>query len=163
MDFFPGIIRTLFFKIIFKKFGNNNMIDYKTFFRYPWKIEIGSNVSINRLTSIYGSFHKKEALVIIGNNVSIGPEVSIFSAGHDYTGLNLPDTGKSIIINDYVWIGGRAILLPGVELGEGAVVGAGSVVTRSIPPYTVVAGNPAKEIKKRKIIEPFAKINGDEL
>ena len=59
------------------------------------------------------------------------------------------DRGGEVIIGDRVWIGYRAIVLPGVTIGEGAVVGAGAVVTRDVSPYTIVAGNPAKVIGER--------------
>jgi acetyltransferase-like isoleucine patch superfamily enzyme len=136
---------------MFKKLGKSVMIDYQTYFRYPRKISIGSNVSINRGTKIFASYHYKEAEIIIGNDISIGPEVVIFSAGHDHQFINLPDIAKTIKINDCVWIGGRSVILPGVEIGEGAVIGAGSIVTKNIPPYTIAAGNPAKAIKPRTI------------
>lgn len=77
--------------------------------------------------------------------------MSFFAAGHDYTELSLPDTAGSIEVGDYVWIGGRSVVLGGVKIGEGAVIGAGSVVTRDIPPYTVAAGVPAKVIKMREL------------
>lgn len=87
--------------------------------------------------------------IYIGQNVSISQEVMILSADHD---LNSPDfTGheRPVYIEDYVWIGSRAIIMPGVTIGKGAVVAAGAVVTRNVDPYTVVAGVPAKKIKTR--------------
>lgn len=147
----PYFIRDLFFRATLKKFGKNGFIDYGVYIRYPFKVSIGNNVWINRNCSLYPSAQVKQAEIVIGNNVAIGPETSIFSAGHDYMQLHLPDIAKTIKIGDYVWIGGRSIILPGVEIGEGAVVGAGSVVTKNIDPYTIVAGNPAKIIKKRRI------------
>lgn len=152
-DLCPPFVRTIFHKFIFRSFGVNNMIDYRTYFRYPSKIEIGSNVTINRGTNIYGSHFVKEAVVVIGNNVAIGPEVKMFSASHDYTSLDLPNIAQSIIVNDNCWIGGGAILLPGVELGEGVVIGAGSVVSCSIPAWSIAVGNPASIIKHRSLSE----------
>jgi maltose O-acetyltransferase len=67
--------------------------------------------------------------------------------------LDLPDTYGRVSIGDNVWIGGRSIILQGVKIGEGAVVAAGSVVTRDVDAYEVVAGVPAKPIKKRNISE----------
>ena len=144
-------IRNIIFKLIFKKFGKKNFIDYKTYFRYPSKISIGNNVWINRGGEFFPSYFVKDCEIIIGNNVAIGPGVIFFSAGHDYKDLKLPVIGKTIVINDYVWIGGKSIILPGVELGEGSIIGAGSVVTKNIPPYTIAVGNPAKVVKKRKL------------
>ncbi len=63
-------------------------------------------------------------------------------------GTKGPEYGKSITIGDDVWVGGGVIILPGITIGEHAVVGAGSVVTKDVAPYTVVAGNPAKMVRK---------------
>ena len=85
----------------------------------------------------------------IGVNVSIGPEAAILTLGHDPRSPQFDDRGGSVIIGDYVWIGYRAIVLPGVTIGNGAVVGAGAVVSKDVPPFTIVAGNPAHAIGER--------------
>lgn len=84
-----------------------------------------------------------------GDDVSIGPEASILTLGHNPRSSVFSDKGGDVIIGDRVWIGYRALILPGVTIGEGAVVGAGSVVTKGVAPYTIVAGNPAKVIGHR--------------
>ncbi len=84
-----------------------------------------------------------------GDDVSIGPEASILTLGHDPQALDFADRGGDVVIGDRAWIGYRVIVLPGVSIGEGAVVGAGSVVTKNVPPYTIVAGNPARKIGER--------------
>jgi maltose O-acetyltransferase len=89
--------------------------------------------------------------VRIGNHVMIGPSVQIYTAAHDLraeTRIQGWEIAKPVEIEDNVWIGGGAIILPGVKVGRNAVVGAGSVVTRDVPANTVVAGNPARVIKK---------------
>lgn len=150
LEFLPQPIRNVIFSLMFKKFGKNNLIDYKTYFRYPKKISIGSGVSINRGCHLFASHYIKEAEIIIGDNVSLAPGVTIFSASHDFSHLSLPHTAKSVVINNNVWVGGNSILLPGVKIGEGAVVGAGSVVAKDIPPYTVVCGSlPLRTLKMR--------------
>lgn len=151
MDFMPYFIRDLWYRAVLKKLGKNGFIDYGVYIRYPFKVSIGDNVWINRNCSLYPSAQIKEAEIVIGNNVAIGPETSLFSAGHDHRQINLPDIARTIRIGDHVWIGGKSIILPGVEIGEGAVVGAGSVVTKNVAPYTIVAGNPARMIKNRDI------------
>jgi maltose O-acetyltransferase len=83
-----------------------------------------------------------------GSDVSIGPEATILTLGHDPQSPEFTDKGGDVIIGDKVWIAYRAIILPGVTIGEGAVVGAGAVVTKDLEPYSIVAGNPAKVIKK---------------
>lgn len=87
--------------------------------------------------------------ITTGADVSIGPEAAILTLGHDPQSLTFADCGGDVVIGDHAWIAYRAIILPGVTVGEGAVVGAGSVVTQDVAPYTVVAGNPARFIKKR--------------
>jgi maltose O-acetyltransferase len=153
LEILPPVLRFLIFKIMLKKLGKNSYIDYGTYFRYPKKISIGNQVIINKNCKFYASFHDKKAEIIIGNNIAIAPGVSIYSASHDHSNITLPHIGDTVKINDDVWIGARSTILPGVELGKGAVVGAGSVVTKNVPEFTIVAGNPAKTIKKRTIIK----------
>lgn len=153
LEMAPQFIRNIVFIFLFKKFGRGCHIDYKTYFRYTKKITIGDDVSINRGCAFYASYFIKEAYIKIGNNVSIGPQVTFFSAGHDYKYIDRPDIGGSIIVDDNVWIGGRSVILPGVTVGRGAVVGAGSVVTKDVSPWTIVAGNPAKLIKQRVLTD----------
>jgi maltose O-acetyltransferase len=87
--------------------------------------------------------------ITIGSDVSIGPEVAILTLGHDPRSPEFADRGGPVTIGDHAWIGFRAIVLPGVSIGEGAVVGAGAVVSRDVPPFTIVAGNPARPIGRR--------------
>ena len=142
-------LRRLAFRVVLGQMGTSVHIDYGAYFRYPKKIFIGNNVSINRNCGFYASHAVKDAKIVIGDNVVFGPEVALFSAGHDYRYLDLPDTAGSIIIEKNVWIGGRSIILPGVTIGEGAVVAAGSVVSKDVAPYKIVGGNPARVIKDR--------------
>ncbi len=87
----------------------------------------------------------------IGNNVNISPEVMILTAYHDpdaeedFTGVE-----KAVVVEDYAWIATRAMILPGVTIGRGAIVAAGSVVTKDVLPQTIVGGNPARLIRQRK-------------
>lgn len=108
---------------------------------------------INRGCRFYASHYHKDVRIRIGDHVAVAPEVSFFAAGHDYRQLSLPDTAASITVGNYVWIGARSVILQGVTIGEGAVIAAGSVVTRDVPPYTVAAGVPARVIKKRELNE----------
>lgn len=148
LDLMPHFIRYVFFKVLFKKYGKNVMVDYKTFFRYMNGIKIGNNVSINRGCEFFTSANLG-SIIEIGNNATLSPNVKLYSAGHDYKYPNLPDTSGDIIIKEYVWIGGNSIVLQGVTIGEYSIVSANSVVTKDIAPYSIVAGIPAKVIKKR--------------
>lgn len=151
LEVLPHVLRSFIFKAALKRLGGGSMIDYQTYFRYPWKISIGRNVWINRGCEFYGSMMSGTAQISIGNNCALGPRVRILSAAHDYRYLELPDTAASVLIGDYVWIGAGATILPGVSIGEGAVVAAGSVVTKDIEAFTIVGGNPARFIKIREL------------
>jgi acetyltransferase-like isoleucine patch superfamily enzyme len=105
---------------------------------------IGSNTFINR-----GCTLDLRGGLEIGENVSISPEVMILTAGHRMDDPGFPVELKRVVISDYVWIGSRAMIMPGVTLGRGCVVAAGAVVTRDVRPLAVVAGVPAREVGER--------------
>jgi len=105
---------------------------------------IGPNTIVNRNCYLDGRLG-----VRIGANCSISPEVYILSMDHDPQDPDFVTGGGVTTIGDHVWIGARAIILGGVRIGEGAVIGAGAVVTRDIAPWRIAVGNPAREIKDR--------------
>ena len=115
---------------------------------------ISPNIEIGRNSGI-GINAKITSSTIIGANVMMGPNVSIFTTTHNFDKKEVPmcEQGdgviKSVIIEDDVWIGANVIILPGVTVGKGSIIGAGSIVTKDVKEYTIVAGNPAKVIKKR--------------
>jgi len=109
------------------------------------RVFLGRNNVINHGCLIDG----RRFAVRTGANVSIGPEASILTLGHDPQSPVLEDRGGEVVIGDRVWIAYRAVILPGVTIGEGAVVGAGAVVTRDVAPYAIVAGNPARVVGQR--------------
>lgn len=127
------------------------MIDYGAYFRYPWKISIGNDVSINRGCEFFGAMVAGDAYISVGNHCALAPHVRVLSATHDYRRLDLPDQAKSVSIGNYVWIGAGATILPGVTIGDGAVIAASSVVTDDVAPFSIVGGNPARFIKFREI------------
>jgi maltose O-acetyltransferase len=96
---------------------------------------------------------------VVGNNVMMAPEVVIFTTGHEFGSVDVPmiDQGvtevRRVIIGDDVWIGRRAMILPGIVIGDGSVIAAGSVVTKDVAPYSVVGGNPAKLIRSRAPVD----------
>jgi acetyltransferase-like isoleucine patch superfamily enzyme len=151
-EILPPFIRTPIFKFMFGRMGKNVFIDYGIYFRFPSKIEIADEVTISSGAKFFPSFHNKDAKIVIENNVRIGPDVYFLGAGHDYQYLNLPDTGDNIIIEKNVWIGAKSIILQGIVIHEGAVIAAGSVVTKDVEAYTIVGGVPARLIGKRDII-----------
>jgi len=107
---------------------------------------IGNNSRIGISNTIIGP-------VTIGNKVNIGQNVLISGLNHTYEDVTkaIADQGVStaaVTIADDVWIGGNVVILAGISIGEHAVIGAGSVITKDVPPYSVVVGNPAKIVKK---------------
>lgn len=148
----PPFLRTPFWKVLMGSLGKNYFIDSKVYFRYPKSVFIGNNVSINRGSEFYPSWHhKKTTSIKLSHNIRIGPNVKFFAAGHDAEDINLADISGSIEVHEHAWIGGNSTILQGVTIGEGSIVAAGSVVTKDVAPYTIVGGVPAKLIKKRVI------------
>lgn len=88
--------------------------------------------------------------IVIGENVSISQEVLILTADHDVNAADFAGRSLPVRIQDYVWIGTRAVILPGVTIGKGALIAAGAVVTKDVIPYAIVAGVPARVIKMRR-------------
>lgn len=124
--------------------GKNCVIHPSCKIWMPENLNIGDWVAISEETFCY-SVDK----IIIGNSVTISREVFLCCASHDISSPIMELTYKPISIADQVWIASRAFVSPGVSVGQGAVVAACSVVTKDVPAWTVVAGNPAKEIKSR--------------
>lgn len=110
----------------------------------PWNLEVGSWVCFGPHIELYN-----KADIKIGNNVTISQGAYLCTASHDITSPTMDLICKPISIGNNVWIAAKATILPGVTIGDGAVVGACSVVAKDVEPWTVVVGNPAKAIKKR--------------
>lgn len=113
-------------------------------FLYGANILIGENSTINRNCYLDG-----RGRLVIGNNVSVSPDVQLITEDHDYNSSGFTGRSRDVIIDDYVWIGTKAMILPGVHIGKGAVICAGAIVTKSVGEYDVVAGIPAVKIKER--------------
>lgn len=126
--------------------GQNLIIEPPFYCVYGHNIYMGDYVYLNVLCTILDCNE-----VHIGSHVMIGPAVQIYTAAHELQAeprIQGWEVAKSIVIEDNVWLGGSAILLPGVRIGRNAVVGAGAVVTRNVPANTIVAGNPARVIRE---------------
>lgn len=114
---------------------------------YGYNIHLGKNVCIN-----FNCIILDVASITIGDNAMIGPNVHIYAATHPLEAdLRLEfELGKEVVIGDDVWIGGNVTICPGVKIGSRVVIGAGSVVTKDVESDVVVAGNPARVIKRLK-------------
>ncbi|MDP0498071.1 MAG: acyltransferase [Verrucomicrobiota bacterium JB024] len=133
---------------IFKKMGHDVKIHGGVDFGSGVNIEIGNYSSINK-----GCWVSNDT--IIGDDVMTGPEVVILSASHNFadTTVSMREQGapprRPITIGNDVWIGTRSVILPGVTVGDHAIIAAGSIVTKDVPPWAIVGGNPAKVIRFR--------------
>lgn len=118
---------------------------------YRWReVREGRNITIGD-GSIIGMWATLDGRngITIGKNVNFSSEVALWTLQHDYNSPTFATSGGPIVIGDRAWISFRATILPGVTIGEGAVVAANSVVTKDVPPFTVVGGIPAKKIGER--------------
>ena len=134
-------------KKIFKKSGNISVINRCVDFASGRDIEIGDESGIGEHVQIPNN-------TIIGNYVMLGRYSFVLDRNHEYADITIPinkqgfKETKQLVIEDDCWIGAGAIILNGVTVGKGSIVGAGSVVTKNVDPYSVVVGNPAKKIKE---------------
>lgn len=112
--------------------------------RRPSRIRIGKGTVVGERVELDG-----RASLFIGEQVNISSEVMIYTLQHDYKAPGFENSGAPVIVEDYVWLSTRSILLPGIRIGKGAIVAAGAVVTKDVPPFAVVAGVPAKQIGTR--------------
>ena len=153
---FRRVVVSPFIKLSFCSCGKHVIVDKNIEVEGTENLMVGSYVYIGKNAVIYAS----RAKIHIGNYVMLGPNVSLISGDHriDVEGnylyevsdnQKLSSNDQDIVIEDDVWIGANSIVLKGVTIGRGSVVAAGSVVTKNVERYTIVAGNPAKSIKKR--------------
>lgn len=138
-------LRRFFYRLAGIKIGKGSTIHMYARFYDPKNIEIGEDTIVGEFAVLDGRDKLK-----IGNHVAIASEVMIYNSEHDINEVNFkPITGK-VVIEDYVFIGPRVIILPGVTVGKGAIIAASAVVTKDIPPYAIVGGVPAKIIGERR-------------
>ena len=135
-------------KPLFDSCGTNVNIEHGARFGSGSGILIGSNSGLGVNCLVHGPLE-------IGENVMMGPDVVIFTHSHNYSNINIPmckqgSSVSKVTIGNDVWIGMRAIIMPGVNIGDGVIIGAGAVVTKDVPDYAVVGGVPAKVIRFRK-------------
>lgn len=138
-------LRRFFYRLGGIKIGQGSTLHMGIRFYNPKNIVIGNDTIIGEGTVLDG--RKK---LIIGNHVAVASEVMIYNSEHDINDKNFSAREEKVIIEDYCFLGPRSIILPGVVIGRGAIVGAGAVVTKSVPPFAIVGGVPAKIIGERK-------------
>ncbi len=143
---FGSLRREKLLKKLFAHFGDNSVIKESLTCNYGFNISIGDNCYINHDVTILDSFE-----VYIGNNVFIAPKVVISPVTHPIEAKDRRNLiGKKITVEDDVWIGAGAVILPGVTIHKGAVIAAGAVVKKDVEANTVVGGIPARFIKTIK-------------
>jgi len=139
-------LRRFVYKCLGLKMGKKNVFHYGTEIRGITDIQMGDGCIIGDKALLDG-----RRGLIFGNNVNLSSNVSIYTLQHDHRDPDFGGIGGKVIIGDRVWLGSNIVVLPGVTIGEGAVCCAGCVVTKDVPPYTVVAGIPAKKVNERPV------------
>lgn len=179
ISLFEKIVTILIQKVtnIYTKFYNRNRVEtYLVATRAgKWGIElkvggkvygVGKNIELGNYVNINGCRFLGSGPVQIGNYFHSGIDITIITSNHNYDkATSIPydkvRIHKSVQIKDFVWLGHGVIIVPGVSIGEWAIVAAGSVVTKDVPDFAIVGGNPAKIIKYRDI-ESFLKLKKEE-
>jgi len=135
------------------KIGPRARISPNAVFSNPERISIGEALNLGARCYLWAG--PRDGQIVIGDNVLFGPEVMVtaanyrFNDGHPVTEQAMDEA--DVIIGNDVWLGTRVTVMPGVEIGSGAIVGAGSVVTKSIPPMAIAVGAPARVVGYREI------------
>lgn len=140
-----GLRLALYRHVLRVRIGDQTSVHRNCRFYRPSGVTIGGHTVVNRDVLLDGRMG-----LAIGNNVSISEGVAIFTLEHDPSSPTFENRGASVRIGDHVFIGARAILLPGVAVEQGAVIAAGAVVTHDVEPHQIVAGVPARSIGQRR-------------
>jgi acetyltransferase-like isoleucine patch superfamily enzyme len=140
----PLPLRVYYYRLFGIKIGRNSTIHRNAKFFHVGKFKMGDNSTIN-----FGSYLDNRRGIVIGNNVGIAHNTKIYTLGHDLNSPQFKTKGTSVIIEDNVFVFSNCLIMPGVRIKEGAIVLAGSVVTKDVESYTIVGGNPVKKIKDR--------------
>lgn len=145
------IVRRYFVSRLFDSCGQGVNIEKGALFGNGKGISIGNESGLGINCNVHGP-------LTIGDHVMMGPEVTILTHSHVFDQVDVPmDTQGTVIkpvkIGDDVWIGMRAIIMPGVTIGNGVIIGANAVVTKDVPDYSIVVGVPARIVKNRKSVK----------
>jgi acetyltransferase-like isoleucine patch superfamily enzyme len=137
-------VRRLIYRLLGMKIGRGSHIYMGAEIRSPHRIHIGTGCSIG-----HGAILDGRGSLTIGNNVNFSTGVWVWTMQHDTNSPGFESYHRPVMIGDYAWLSCRTVVLPGVTIGEGAVVAAGAVVTKDVEPYAIVGGVPAKRIGER--------------
>ena len=151
-------IRLFLYRTLFGvNIGKDSSIHWRAEFNQPAGVQIGHNTIIGNDAFLDGRmknfirYRKEHGFPLkIGNNVSIAGEVRIYTMEHDIDAPDFAEIGAPVVIDDYVVIGTRVTILPGIHIGKGAVVASGAVVTKNVGEFEVVGGVPAHHIRDRE-------------
>ena len=143
-----GVPSHRFRRFVYRRFGlvvpRDTALHWRARFFDPERITIGHHTNLGNDLFLDGRMG-----LTIGDCVNIAGDVHVYTLGHDIDDPDFAGRGGPVVIEDYVFVGSRAMILPGVRVGRGAVVAAGAVVTKDVPPFTMVAGVPARFVRER--------------
>lgn len=143
-EIFPYPLRNIYLRIFGIKVPFTSSIHRRCKFFHVGKISIGNNSVVN-----FGCYLDNRRGITIGDNTAIAHDTKIYTLGHNIESPKFETKGSPVVIGNNCFIFSNVLIMPGITIGDGAVVLPGSVVTKSIPPYEVHGGNPAKKIKNR--------------
>jgi acetyltransferase-like isoleucine patch superfamily enzyme len=134
-------LRTFYWSRLFATCGARLRVYGKIIVYFPQNIHVGHRVYLSEGAILHG-----RGGITLGNHVHISSRAILNTQTLDYRVQDWPPIRKPIVIHDFAWVASGALIIPGITIGEGAIVGMGAVVTHDVPPYTVVGGNPARKI-----------------
>jgi maltose O-acetyltransferase len=140
--------RALICKQFFHSVGRNVNVEHGAYFGSGLLVEIGDNSGIGVNCRVPGDIR-------IGKDVMMGPDVLIIGRNHNFEDLTIPmrlqgyKATPPVVIEDDVWLGARVIVLPGIKIGRGAIIGAGAIVSKDVPPFGICVGDPGRIVKFR--------------
>ncbi len=147
LELLPGIIRNFAFRLMLGRCGKHVYFDHRVFIKFPWLVEMGNTISIGRGVEFYPDYFEGSR-IHIGSDVIIAPNVRFHAGDHDFSDQDYRSKGAPIHVGNNVWIGAAVLVLPGVTIGDGAIIGAGSVVNKDVPANCMAVGSPVRVVRE---------------